>query len=427
MQQAQSSSHYYALVDCNAFYASCEQVFDPDLAERPVVVLSNNDGCIIARSAGAKALGIAMGEPVFHREQFLKQHGVAVRSANFPLYGELSGRVMRLLQQFGPTEVYSIDEAFVALSGFAPQDLPALGHQIRETIDRCLSLPVCVGIGTSKTLAKVANHIAKQHASSEGVHTIRTAAQRKLALRQLAIEDVWGIGWRHARRLRKLGVQDAEQLSRMSESLAQHLMTIVGRRLVCELRGQPCLELEEVAPPRQGMCYARGFGRALYEQKDLAEALATFTSRVAEKLRAQGSAARLMRVWLETDPFRIEAPQYMPATQLTLPPTNDTPTLVKHAKAGLQTIYRSGYAYKKAGLFVTDLVPCRYVQGSLFDTGPDPREGALMRTVDQLNQRFGQDTVRVAQAGFARRFRMRQERLSPNYLSDPAQLPVVRA
>ena len=327
----------FALVDCNNFYASCERVFDPTIARRPVIVLSNNDGCVIARSDEAKALGFKMGDPYFRVRPLADRHGVAVFSSNYALYGDMSRRVMQTLEQFAPeVEIYSIDEAFLDLAGFAGERLDGLARDIRRTVARWTGIPVSVGIGPTKTLAKAANHLAKKDPAAAGVWLIATEQARRDALARLAVGDVWGIGHRWAAFLEGHGIGTALAFSEQPDHWIRTHLNVVALRTAAELRGTPCIPLELAPAPRQGLCVSRAFGRKLADYEPVKEALIAYVTRAGEKLRRERLLARHMQIFLHTSPFATAEPYHGDAAGFRLPhPTSDTPELIAHATAAL--------------------------------------------------------------------------------------------
>lgn len=418
----------FALADCNSFYASCERVFDPSLAGRPVIVLSNNDGCVIARTAEAKALGIVGFEPAFKYQAIIERHDVAVFSANFTLYGDLSSRVMSVLRSFAPrTEVYSIDEAFLTLTGL-PEAPDPYCRRIRGTVKQWTGLPLSIGIGPTKTLAKLANRIAKQHAEHEGVFDLSGRPDLDALLDSVDVQDVWGVGRRYGRFLRARGVDTARKLRDLPDQYVKKHMTVVGLRTVEELRGNPCIAVEETRRPKQAILTSRSFGRDLQTAAELRQAAAEFASMSAEKLRAQRSAAAFVTVFVETNSFR-EGPQYSNTATIGLPePSDYTPRLIAAAREGLARIFRPGYPYKRCGVLLSGLVPAAAAQRDCFAAEERPAYGgALMRALDGLNARWGRGTLTYAAAGVARPWRMRQLRLSPRYTTQWDDLPVAKA
>lgn len=406
-----------ALVDCNSFYVSCERVFDPSLNGRPVVVLSNNDGCIVSRSNEAKALGIKLGVPAFKIASLLEKYRVAVFSSNYALYGDVSRRVMTTLAGFAPeVEVYSIDEAFLNLAGIQG-NLFSYGQEIRRRVLKDVGMPVCVGVGPTKALAKLANHCAKKRPEHCGVLVLDSQEIIESALRSVSIGNVWGVGGQYRKMLETAGVRTAWDLTQKADAWVQKRMTVVGLRLKKELLGESCLGLEVMAPAKKMICTSRSFGEPINDLGSLQEAVANFTAACALKLREQRTCAGQLTVFIQTNSFKPEEPQYAKNAVQRLPvATNNSEELIKCAMAILAAIYREGYRYKKAGVLVGEIVPWDGVQGSLFDGVDRVKEGRLMETVDFLNARFGANTVRIARQGCgASRWKLRQEKLSPAY------------
>ena len=408
----------YAAVDCNNFYASCERVFQPALEGRPVVVLSNNDGCIVARSAEAKALGISMGTPLYQAKSIIQQHSIAVFSSNYALYGDMSNRVMETLRTMSPqVEVYSIDEAFLNVSHakYQSQSWDQLGHAIRQKVQQWTGIPTSVGLAPTKTLAKVANRLAKQQG---GVCVLTNAAGWEPVLATTPVEKVWGIGRRWAVALRRHGVYDALTLSRKSDLWVRQVLSVVGLRLAKELQGHSCLPLEMIIPAKKSIGASRSFVRSVSDYDTLLEAVARHASRCGEKLRTQQSGAHFITVVIKTNRFRRELAQYANYQTFPLPvPTYSTPELVRYARQALRLIYREGYAYKKAGVMVSELVPASACQQHLFDTVDRPQHRRAMEVMDQINQRMGRNTVNVGTVGTRRKGETTRDQLSPHYTS----------
>ena len=418
----------FALVDCNNFYASCERVFNPRLEGKPIVVLSNNDGCVVARSNEAKALGIGMGVPEFQIRPLLRAHGVQVFSSNYTLYGDLSQRVMETLEQFCPDlEIYSIDEAFLSLVGFERRDLTDYGRQIRQTVKQWTGIPVSVGIAETKTLAKIANRIAKRTPDTGGVFDLLACPDREALLGRVAVEDVWGIGPNHARLLKQHGITTAQQLREADDQWIRKRMGVVGLRLVMELRGVSCLDLEQCPPPKQSLTCSRAFGTLINTLAEMEEAVSVYASRVAEKLRRERLAATVLTVCLTTNEFK-EGPQYSNALTLKLPVVTDsTSELIGCALQGIRAIYRDGYLYKKAGVMLTGLVPVSQTQADLFDSQDRRKSKRLMTAPDAVNDRWGAGTLHYASNGITKAWKTRFHRRSPAYTTDWDALPVVTA
>ena len=421
----------FALVDCNNFYASCEKLFDPKLASKPVVVLSNNDSCVVARSAEVKALGIPMGVPWFKIQQEAKRYGIVAFSSNYALYADMSNRVVEVLGQFTPNlEVYSIDESFLDLSGFQ-RDRFEYGQTIRQRIQQWLGLAVCVGIAPSKTLAKLANHCAKKGlAGADGVCDFTTLPESDLTqlLANIDVGEVWGVGRKLEAQLKAMEIKTVLQLREASPALIRAKFTVVLERTVRELRGVSCLALEEVVPDKQQILCSRSFGQAVYDRDPLAEVVASYVARAAEKLRQQGSLAGALSVFIRTNPFNPKEPQYQRTLTLPLPEaTSDTRELVYWASHLLKRLYRPGYAYQKAGVMLSELRPAALAQGSLLAAVDPDRSQNLMATLDAINQRWGRGTLKTAAEGVTQPWQMKRQRLSPRYTTDWAGLPSVLA
>ena len=414
----------FALIDCNNFYASCERVFDPRLERRPIVVLSNNDGCVIARSNEAKALGIAMGEPAFKKEDVYAKHNVAVFSSNFALYGDMSQRVMRTLAQHSAAmEIYSIDEAFLDCSGLTADGLDRFGSQLRKTVKQWTGIPVSIGVAPTKTLAKVANHIAKRLPDNSGVCVLEKEETIEYCLKKLPVEKLWGVGRRYALFLRSWGINTAWDLRRMPEGWVKENMTVVGLRLQKELKGEPCIPMEHNPQKKKEICTSRSFGTMVTELDELKQAVSMYATRCAEKLRTQNSCTNLVNVFLHTNPFRPDLPQYKNVRLVRLPvASNSTLTIVQSALRGLESIYMKGYQYKKAGVIVSGLVPLNTIQYNVFHSTDEDRHMRLMTAMDKVNDREGRDVLRVAEQGFTRRLILRQERQSPCYTTRCADI-----
>jgi DNA polymerase V len=418
----------FALVDCNNFYASCERVFQPKLAGQPIVVLSNNDGCVVARSNEAKALGIAMGVPEFQIRPLLRAHHVQVFSSNYTLYGDLSQRVMETLEQFSPDlEIYSIDESFLSLTGFERRNLTDYGRAIRKTVKQWTGIPVSVGIAETKTLAKIANRIAKRTPDTDGVFDLLACPDREALLERVAVADVWGIGPSSARLLTQHGIMTAWQLHQADEHWIRRHMGVVGLRVVAELRGHSCLDLEACPAPKQGITCSRTFGRAVSTLAEMEEAVSSYVSRAAEKLRGEGLAATVLTVFVMTNEFK-DAPQYRNSVTCSLPVGTDaTSELIRAALRGLRTIYRDGYQYKKAGVMCTALVPASQIQSDLFDRHDRPRSTRLMAALDAVNDRWGAGTLAYASSGLTKGWQTQCHHRSPAYTTNWHELPVARA
>ncbi len=424
----------FALVDANNFYASCEKLFNPKLKDRPVVVLSNNDGCVVARSAEAKALGVAMGVPWFKIRAEARRHRIVAFSSNYALYADMSNRVVDILSTFSPNiEVYSIDESFLDLSGLNQQEHAAYCAEIRQRVADWLGLAVCVGIGSTKTLAKLANHCAKKAlAGQEGVCDLNTLSSEALnqLLSRIEVGEVWGIGRKLAPRLNAMGIHTVRQLRDADAETLRVRFSVVLERTVRELRGISCLDMETVVPDRQQIMCSRSFGQLTRTRQELEEAVASYIGRAAEKLRKQESLAGAVQVFVRTNIFKPEAPQYQRSMTVPLPEaTADTRVLTIWALRILRRIYRPGYAYHKAGVMLLELIPAAHQQLSLLATDlvATNRNTRLMTTLDTINSRYGRGTLRLAAEGIAKPWQMRRERMSPRYTTAWEQIPNVRA
>jgi DNA polymerase V len=425
----------FALVDCNNFYVSCERVFNPALCGRPVVVLSNNDGCFIARSEEAKAIGLGMGAPAFKSEALLRRHNVAVYSANFALYGDMSARVMNTLAAFSPDiEIYSIDECFLGLDGFGRFDLDAYAREIRRTVCRNTGIPVSIGIGPTKTLAKAANRMAKKNPPLAGVAILRSEADIHTALATMAVEHVWGIGQRYAAFLHQRGIHTALDFARLPAPWVRKHLHITGARVREELNGRSCLALELVRPSKQTICTSRSFGSPVSDYEGLQHAVAHFASKCAFKLRRERSKASLLTVFACTSPFAPKEERYWGTRTIGLGEgSNDSIVLLAAAARALACFFREGYGYKKAGVIVGGMIPCGSPEQtvlSLFDNGPLPekqaRSGQVMEALDRLNARYGPGTVRIA-SDVHSGWKQRQERLSGHYTTSWNDIIEVKA
>jgi len=406
----------FALVDCNNFYASCQRVFEPHLIGKPVVILSNNDGCVIARSNEAKALGIPMGAPAFEFKKLFEANNVFVYSSNYALYGDMSSRVMNILSTFTPDiEVYSIDEAFLKFDGFNLYDLNEYGLKIQKTVTKNTGIPISVGFAPTKALAKVANKIAKKFPEkTKSVYVIDNEEKRIKALKWTKIEDVWGIGRRHAKRLQAINVFNAYQFTLLADDWVRKQMSVVGLRLKHELEGKPTLVLD--APKNKKMiATTRSFEKSFTRLSDISERLATFTTSCAEKLRRQNSHCNMIMVFVQTNYFRKDQPQYSKNIVINTDfPTNSTIELNHYAQIGLKAIFREGYHYKKAGVIVVGLTPNNATQLSLFNTS-NPRHQPLMSVVDKLNKCYGTNKIKFGNQSLGRQWKMKQEKLSKSY------------
>jgi DNA polymerase V len=417
----------FALCDCNNFYASCERVFNPALNGKPVVVLSNNDGCVIARSNEAKALGIQMGDPFFKIRNMVEYKHVHAFSSNYVLYGDMSDRVMQTLSLFTPhVEVYSIDECFMDLGDFYALDLFQYAWEIKRKVGRCTGIPVSLGVAPTKALAKVANKLAKKSAKANGVLVLTDPYHIQKALEATKVEDVWGIGSQYARFLKKHNIHTALDFSNASENWVRKHMTIVGVRLHKELRGESCLELEEVTPPKKGICTSRSFGRKLTKYDDVLEATASYAAKCAKKLRGQKSCAKLITVFVQTNSFSEYDKQYYNSKTVCMPvATNSDIELIHYAILALKAIYREGYYYKKSGVIVTEIIPDNQIQYDLLDTVDREKHNKLMQVLDGLTDRFGRSKVKVAAQGIGESWGLKSDFRSPCYTTRLSDVPTI--
>lgn len=414
-----------AIVDCNNFYCACERLFRPELASEPIVVLSNNDGCIISRSDEAKKLGVEMGIPYFMAKPLIEQHGIRVFSSNYNLYGDLSWRVMETLRQMlgsQRVEVYSVDEAFLDLKGLSREDWHPLASEIRSRVWEWTGIQVSVGIAPGKVLSKLANRLAKKDkVNTACVYVLQDEAAIQKALQLTDVSDLWGIGRRYAQKLKEdWGIYDAWQLSHVSEEFArQHLGGVVGVRLWRELRGESCREMEEELLQKKMIATTRMFGRAVNDRESIREAIATYTSRAAEKLRRQHGAAGSVEVFVVTREQSHEAGFRHGATlrqSITLPrATSSTHELIKPAVELADKLFQKGQWYKKAGVMLSNIVPDNAIQGNLFDEDTRTENRQLMEMIDNINFSQRDDVLKFARSGTTRNWKMRQELRSPRY------------
>jgi DNA polymerase V len=422
----------FALVDCNNFYVSCERLFCPALNGQPVVVLSNNDGCVISRSNEAKAMGIPMGEPYFKLKSFALRRNVHIFSSNYALYGDLSARVMDVLHRMeAELEVYSIDEAFLSLPGGDSWDRLDYGAELRERIRREVGIPVSIGIGATKTLAKIAARVAKKEIQTgsrhQGVFELAGEEQTDAVLRQTEVQDIWGIGSRFTARLNRQGIYNGLEFKKADPEWVRKHLTVVGARVVLELNGISCLPLDKAPASKKSIVTSRSFGQPVTAISDLREAVITFASRAAVKLREQQLEAGALHLFLTTSRFGEPSNLYSNGQTISLAdPTSSTPALIATALRCLQGIYKSGYRYQKAGVLLTGLVPQGPRQPSLFSPATAENK-PLMSALDQINSRWGADTIRYGVTGAGKSWEMRQSYKSPAYTTNWQELPVVKA
>nr|WP_029529730.1 translesion error-prone DNA polymerase V subunit UmuC [Pseudomonas sp. S9] len=418
----------FALIDCNSFYASCERVFRPDLLRTPIVVLSNNDGCVIARSADAKPF-IKMGEPYFQIKNKLRQYGIVAFSSNYALYGDMSQRVMTVIESLVPAvEVYSIDEAFADLSGIADARVEMLGREIRAKVLRSTGIPTGVGIASTKTLSKLANHAAKRwQRQSGGVVDIRDPVRRDKLLKVIDVSEVWGVGRRMTEHLNSMSIRTAWDLAQADAWTLRKQFSVVIEKTARELRGVPCLELEQVAPPKQEICCSRMFGKRLHDIAPIREAVATYAARACEKLRAQGSLCKKVRVSIRTGMFNPDEPKFARGVTCELPyPTDDTRQITKAVVEGLSGLFREGYAFSKAEVLLLDLRQRGEFTDDMFAvTQPEAAE-KVMKVLDSINAKWGRGTVRPGGVPASPDWGMRRELMSQSYTTRIDQLWTVR-
>lgn len=418
-------SPVFALVDCNNFYASCEKLFRPDLADTPVVVLSNNDGCVVARSKEAKALGIKMGVPVFKIQAQIKQYGIQVFSSNYSLYADMSDRVMRTLEEMAPrVEIYSIDEAFLDLTGVqSAVSLVDFGQQVKHTIERWIGIAVCVGIAPTKTLAKLANHAAKKYTATGGVVDLTHPSRQRKLLALTPVEDIWGVGNRLSRRLKAMGIHTALDLADTSAKSIRKHFSVVLERTVRELNGEACMELEQIPPTKKQIICSRSFGSRVTSRMQMRQALCEHVTRAAEKLRKERQQAKLLSVFIRTSPFQNNVPQYRNGLTAKLPrPTDDARDLIQLTMVLLEQIWRDGYDYAKAGVVLSDFYDIGTYQLGLFENHIERSNSRqLMHVLDTINY-SGQGRLFFARQGVTRGWVMKRDHLSPAYTTHWQQL-----
>ncbi|MFD1604278.1 Y-family DNA polymerase [Flavobacterium artemisiae] len=418
----------FALVDCNNFYASCQRVFEPHLRGKPIVILSNNDGCVISRSDEAKALGIPMAIPAFKYEAIFKEKNIFVYSSNYPLYGDMSNRVMNLLRTYTPEiEIYSIDEAFLKFSGYDLFDLNSLGLKMRKEVTQGTGIPVSIGFAPTKALAKMANKIARKFADrTQGVYCIDSEEKRIKALKWSKIEDVWGIGRKLSKRLKAKKINTAYEFTQLPDAWVRKEMSVVGLRLKHELEGKPTLELEE-ATDRKMIATTRSFEKRYTTYEEISERISTFTASCAEKLRRQDCHCNMVTVFIQTDFMGGKDSQYSRSITITTDfPTNSTIELNKAAQKGFKAIFKKGYRYKKAGVIVMGLTPNNETQLNLFQTS-NPKHQPLMTVIDKMNQNYGNNKIKFGVQSLGRQWKMKQDRLSPKFSTSLKDVITVKA
>ena len=410
-----SQNNSIALIDCNNFYASCERIFNPRLIGKPIVVLSNNDGCIITRSAEAKELGIKMGEPYFKAKKIIDKNNVKVFSSNYSLYGDISQRVMETLARFASdVEIYSIDEAFLGLNGFENYELSKYCQYIRRTIKQWVGIPVSIRVSTTKTLSKIANNLAKKNKEYDGVCILKSWFDINEALKLTSIEDVWGIGRRLSVFLKKYKINTAYDFTQLDKGWIRKNMGVVGEKTFLELCGVSCIELELIPSDKKSCCVSRSFSKPVEKIDDLEESISSYGTRVAEKIREEGLVAESMSIFVLTNYFNRKEKQYSNSIKLQLPyPTNNSIKIVKRALEGIKKIYRQGYRYKKAGVILYGLTKAKQTRG-LLDYDRESSD-SIMNTLDRINERYGSSTIRLASEGVDKSWSMRRESVSPCY------------
>ena len=402
-----------ALVDCNNFYASCERIFRPHLAKKPVAVLSNNDGCVIARSNESKSLGLKMGEPIFKKRYLVDRHNIHLFSSNFALYGDISKRVFDIVARDVPAyEIYSIDEAFLDFSGI--KDPYNYAIHLRDKVRRWTGVPISIGISYTKTLSKVAGHIAKK--SDDGVCYLKDKSQISDILGKLPLDEIWGVGVRYAMKLKKYGIHTASDLLECDETWVRKMMNVVGLRMVRELKCIPHFNLEEDRSMKKSICTSRSFSVEVKEYSRMSEYVSMFASRCSEKLRSEQACARSISVFMYTNRFRPRARQYSGYFSMDFhTASSDAITVTKLAIECLKKIFKSGYSYKKAGVTLSGIVPRNQVQLSLFDSSDRKKSDKLMETMDAINGNMGRDILKLSSSGINNKWKIGKERLSPCY------------
>ena len=415
----------FALIDCNAFYVSCERVFNPKLNNRPVVALSNNDGCIISRSKEAKALGIKMGVPLFKVKDIVEKEKVVVFSSNYTLYADMSRRVMNIISSSSPyTEIYSIDEAFVELSSLSV-DYESYAHQLRQTILQHTGIPVSIGIASTKTLAKVANHKAKKDDSLNGVCSLVNYNNIDQILELTEVGDVWGVGRRLSKKLINHGIHNAKLLKNCSDSWIRKMMSVNGLKTITELRGISCIPLEEYSMTRKSCCTTRSFGKLLTNLEDIEQAVTTFARRAAERIRSESLAASCVSVFVRTNPFDKKSAYYSNGASRTLShPTHDSITIIETSLLLTKRIFKNNYQYKKAGVLLSGLCDESEIQETLFEKSYN-QNSDLMSAIDAINYRYGRDTLQMASECKVGNWKQKRENCTRNYTTQIDRLLLV--
>ena len=424
-----SSTQYtrkIALIDCNSFYVSCERLFNPKIRKKPVVVLSNNDGCIISRSNEAKVLGIKMGEPYFKEKDIIVKNNVQVFSSNYSLYGDISRRVMRTLKRFNSDiEIYSIDEAFLDLSNFPDNEVENVGHEIRNIVLKWTGIPTSIGIAKTKTLSKVANHIAKKKQS--GVTSFIGIENIDSILEKVEINDVWGVGKQLTKFYHKSGIYNAKQLKNVSNTWIKKSSNVLSSRTAMELRGIPCIDLEATSSKRKSCVVSRSFGQRVENFQELKEAIASYSLNASEKIRSESLVTKSITVFIRTSPFQSRFGYYSNSKTIDFPiATNNSIEIVKAAISSLETIFKNGYRYQKAGVMLSRLSDS--VGGkNLFSSEKDKKINSLMKSIDNTNHRYGRSTLSLASAGVHKRWNTRRQHYSKIDTTDFYCLPTIKA
>lgn len=417
----------FALVDCNNFYVSCERAFAPKLQSTPVAVLSNNDGCVIARSNEVKELGVPMGAPYFQYKDLFQKHQVKIFSSNYTLYGDMSSRVMQILQEFCPdVEIYSIDEAFLCLKKIAHPE--QFARDLQAAIRKWTGIPVSIGIGTTKTLAKVANKIAKSDPKTRGVFSLLDQGQIDVHLKKTAVQDIWGIGRRWAKKLHTSRIRTAFDLKNASLLNIQKMLSVVGQRIVLELNGKSCLSLELVQEPRKSLVVSRSFAQPLTDVVDIEEALCHHASRAAKKLRVDKLMAKHLSIFIHTNLHAKSAPIYYNQSQVSMPYYTDyTPEILDHARRLLKRIYKPPYRYMKVGICLSDFLPKNKEKQDLLDPVDREKEDRAMRALDTIHSRYGKNSLQFGRMLGKKRWVMQANRKSPNYTTNWDELLLIKA
>ena len=421
------SKNRIALVDCNSFYVSCERLFDPSIGKKPVIVLSSNDGCVISRSTEAKTLGIKMGEPYFKVEKIVKKNDVRIFSSNYSLYGDISRRVMKTLKQFSPKiEIYSIDEAFLNLSSIKDEDLLEYGNKIRKIVLKWTGIPTSIGIATTKTLSKAANHVAKKEQS--GVVNLINSKQIDKILSEININDVWGVGRQLTKFYIKNGVHTAYQLKNMHNNWIKKNTNVLGSRTAMELKGIPCISLEAYQEKRKNCCVSRSFGRKVTKLEELSESVATHCLNAAEKIRSDNQTTKRITVFIRTSPFQKNKNYYANSKDIDLPfRTNDSIELVKQALIALKYIYRKDYKYQKAGVIFSGLSDIDIYKKNLFSSiNSEEKRERLMKAIDYTNIKYGHHALSIAQAGLGKKWNVKRQHSSKIDTACFDLLPIIK-